>query len=164
MVGVVGSSLHHRLELSDISQPWLPHQVVDNLARQLTYTYLFSRPHERQRGFTKIRDILTSLPKRGEMNHIMRQTVIEIPTKLSRRERLIEWAIHRSKESTIDPPERVRANRTNSSLLNDIQEPYLNIMRELIKLIQKERPLMSLNRETSTRLDRSGKRPLDVSE
>jgi hypothetical protein len=48
--------------------------------------------------------------------------------------------------------------------LNHIQKPHLDIMRKLIKLIQKERPLMRLHRETGARIDRSGKRAFDVSE
>jgi hypothetical protein len=96
------------------------------------------------------------------MNHVVRHTVIQVAADPVPRKSLVEWTIHRGEESTIDAPKRIGTNRTNPSLLNQIQESHLDLMRELIKLIKKERSLMRLNRKTGAGINCSSERALYV--
>jgi hypothetical protein len=112
----------------------------------------------------QIGNILSSLSKGWDVEDVVRHSVIEISANLVCGERLIKGPIHRRDEATVDAPEGVRADRSNTTLLNQIEEANLNFWRKFIEFIQKECALMRLDRQPGSRFNCSGECPFDVSE
>jgi hypothetical protein len=98
------------------------------------------------------------------MKNVVRHSMVQITPQLPASKRLIKRPVHSGDEATIDFFEGITPHGTNPLLLNQIKEPNLYLIRELIELIKKECSLMGSKRKSAARFNCPCESTLDVPE